>query len=31
VKEIAGHGGAITGLVPELVEKQLKDKFKNRT
>ena len=28
VKEIAGHGGAITGLVPELVEKRLMDKFK---
>ena len=28
VKEIAGHGGSITGLVPELVEKRLKDKFK---
>jgi pantetheine-phosphate adenylyltransferase len=29
VKEIAGHGGTITGLVPELVEERLKDKFKN--
>jgi len=28
VKEIAGHGGVITGLVPELVEKRLKEKFK---
>ena len=28
VKEIAGHGGSITGLVPELVEKRLKEKFK---
>ena len=30
VKEIAGHGGSITGLVPELVENRLKDKFKNQ-
>ena len=29
VKEIAGHGGSITGLVPEPVEKRLKEKFKN--
>jgi len=28
VKEIAGHGGVITGLVPELVENRLKKKFK---
>ena len=28
VKEIAGHGGAIAGLVPELVEKRLKEKFR---
>jgi pantetheine-phosphate adenylyltransferase len=28
VKEIAGHGGSITGLVPELVEKRLKEKFR---
>lgn len=31
VKEIAGHGGTITGLVPSLVEQRLKDRFKNRT
>jgi pantetheine-phosphate adenylyltransferase len=31
VKEIAGHSGSITGLVPELVEKRLKDKFKSRS
>lgn len=31
VKEIAGHAGSITGLVPELVEKRLKEKFKNRS
>ena len=30
VKEIAAHGGSITGLVPESVEKRLKEKFKNR-
>ena len=30
VKEIAGHGGSITGLVPELVENRLKDKFKKQ-
>jgi pantetheine-phosphate adenylyltransferase len=30
VKEIAGHGGSVTGLVPERVEMRLKDKFKNR-
>jgi pantetheine-phosphate adenylyltransferase len=29
VKEIAGHGGSVTGLVPDQVEKRLKDKFKN--
>lgn len=29
VKEIAGHGGTVTGLVPEMVEQRLKDKFKN--
>jgi len=28
VKEIAGHGGSITGLVPELVEQRLKEKFR---
>jgi pantetheine-phosphate adenylyltransferase len=27
VKEIAGHGGSITGLVPEAVENRLKIKF----
>jgi len=31
VKEIAGHAGSITGLVPELVEKRLKEKFQNRS
>jgi len=31
VKEIAGHAGRITGLVPELVEKRLKEKFQNRS
>jgi pantetheine-phosphate adenylyltransferase len=30
VKEIAGHGGSITGLVPELVENRLKEKFKKQ-
>jgi pantetheine-phosphate adenylyltransferase len=28
VKDIAGHGGTITGLVPELVEQRLKEKFR---
>lgn len=27
VKEIAGHGGSVSGLVPESVEKRLKEKF----
>ena len=31
VKEIAGHTGSITGLVPALVEKQLMEKFKSRS
>jgi len=30
VKEIAGLGGSVTGLVPELVEKKLKEKFRNK-
>ncbi len=31
VKEIAGHGGSVSGLVPELVEKRLREKFKIRS
>ena len=31
VKEIAGHGGSVTGLVPEAVEQRLKEKFKNKS
>lgn len=27
IKEVAGFGGCITGLVPEIVEKRLKEKF----
>jgi pantetheine-phosphate adenylyltransferase len=28
VKEVASFGGSVKGLVPEIVEKALKDKFK---
>jgi pantetheine-phosphate adenylyltransferase len=28
VKEVASFGGSVKGLVPEVVEKALKDKFK---
>jgi len=28
VKEVASFGGSVTGLVPEVVEKALKEKFK---
>ena len=31
VKEIAGHGGSVSGLVPEMVEKRLKEKFGTRS
>jgi len=31
VKEIAGHGGSVTGLVPDSVEQRLKEKFKNKS
>jgi pantetheine-phosphate adenylyltransferase len=31
VKEIAELGGSVTGLVPEIVEKRLKQKFKKET
>jgi len=30
IKEVAGFGGCITGLVPEIVEKRLKEKFSIR-
>jgi pantetheine-phosphate adenylyltransferase len=29
VKEVASFGGSVKGLVPEVVEKALKEKFKN--
>jgi len=31
VKEIAGHGGSVTGLVPDSVEQRLKEKFKTKS
>jgi len=31
VKEIAGHGGSVSGLVPDLVEKRLKQKFETQS
>jgi phosphopantetheine adenylyltransferase len=30
VKEVASFGGAVKGLVPEVVEKALKDKFNKK-
>jgi len=31
VKEISGHGGSVSGLVPDLVEKRLKQKFETQS